>query len=133
MKITALIEKNNDDSFTVFTPELDHFIVGSGQNVLDAKLDFENSFFEMKQSYLENNESLPKELSVEKICYKYDIASLFDYYSFINVSKFAEVVGINASLMRQYRMGQSISERQMQKIENSLHRLGKELSSVKLV
>jgi len=77
--------------------------------------------------------SLPAELKNIKFVYKYDIASLFDYYSFINVSKFAQVAGINASLMRQYRMGQYISENQMRKIETTLHNVGKELSSIKLV
>jgi hypothetical protein len=58
---------------------------------------------------------------------------MFDYYDWINVSRFAKKAGINPSLMRQYRMGKTyISENQINKIENTLHSLGKELSAIKL-
>jgi hypothetical protein len=63
--------------------------------------------------------------------YKYDIASLFDYYNWINVTQFAKIAGINPSLMRQYKKGLSyISEKQANKIEVALHKLGNELSSI---
>ena len=65
--------------------------------------------------------------------YKYDIASLFNYYNFINVSKFARMVGINASLMRQYKSGnQYISENQISKIEEALHKMANEIGAIKL-
>lgn len=35
--------------------------------------------------------------------------------------------------MRQYKMGQYISEKQMGKIETTLHQVGKELSAIKLI
>ena len=58
---------------------------------------------------------------------------MFDYYSWINVSQFARKAGINPSLMRQYRMGNTyISDNQISKIENTLHSLGKELAAIKL-
>ncbi|OQB32018.1 MAG: hypothetical protein BWY08_00115 [Bacteroidetes bacterium ADurb.Bin174] len=133
MRTTALIEKGKDGTFGIFTPDIETTIIGEGTTVAEAKADFENSVQEIINAYREAGDELPAELKDIHFVYKYDIASLFDYYSFINVSKFAQVAGINASLMRQYRMGQYISENQMRKIETTLHNVGKELSSIKLV
>jgi len=77
---------------------------------------------------------LPEELKNVSFVFKYDISSLFDYYSFINVSKFAKKTGINSSLMRQYKRGNtSISEKQVLKIQNQLREIGKELSEIDLI
>jgi hypothetical protein len=61
--------------------------------------------------------------------YRYDIASLFDYFDEINISSFARKNGINESLLRKYRNRLAFaSERQRKKIESGLHRLGQSLS-----
>jgi predicted RNase H-like HicB family nuclease len=134
MKTIALIEKGKDGTFGVYTPEIDHTIIGEGNTVADAKTDFENSVNEVFASYEEMGKQLPSELQNIEFEYRYDIASLFNYYNFINVSKFARIAGINASLMRQYKSGnQYISEAQMLKIENALHKIANEISAIKLV
>ena len=133
MKATALIEKGKDGTFGVFTPELQHTIIGEGKTVADAKADFENSVKEVLASYTEEGKQIPAELHGLDFEYKYDIASLFNYYNFINVSKFARMVGINASLMRQYKSGnQYISENQISKIEEALHKMANEIGAIKL-
>lgn len=133
MKTTALIERGKDGSFGIYTPEINHTIIGDGSTVADAKEDFENSVKEIYASYTDNERLIPKELKKLEFVYKYDLASFFDYYSFINVSKFAKVVRINPSLMRQYKSGQYISETQMAKIEAAIHTIGNELASVQLL
>jgi len=66
--------------------------------------------------------------------FRYDIASLFNYYKFINVTRFAQEAGINASLMRQYKSGnQYISENQVLKIEVALHKIAREFAEIRLV
>lgn len=133
METIALIEQGNDGSFTIYTPDLQCTITGSGQSVIAAKEDFSNSVNEMILSYTETGRVLPDELQGLTFDFKYDIASLFDYYNWINVSKFAKIAGINASLLRQYKKGLSyISEKQANKIEVALHKLGNELSSINL-
>jgi len=133
MEITALIEKGKDGTFGVFTPDLQHTIIGEGKTVAEAKADFENSIKEIIASYTETGKQIPIELQGVEFVYKYDIASLFNYYSFINVSKFAQMVGINASLMRQYKSGnQYISENQISKIEDALHKMANEIGAIKL-
>jgi len=133
MVTTALIERGKDGTFGIFTPDINSTIIGSGNTVEDAKADFENSVREIFQFYKEDGIELPDELKDVEFVYKYDIASMFDYYSWINVSQFARKAGINPSLMRQYRMGNTyISDNQISKIENTLHSLGKELAAIKL-
>ena len=133
MVTTALIERGKDGTFGIFTPDINHTIIGDGTTVEEAKADFENSVKEMILSYTETNREIPDELKNIQFVYKYDIASMFNYYDWINVSKFAKKAGINPSLMRQYRVGDTyISEKQINKIENTLHSLGNELSTIKL-
>jgi len=134
MKTTALIEKGKDGTFGVFTPDLDHTIIGEGNTVAESKTDFENSVKEMLASYSERGIEMPAELNGVEFEYKYDISSLFNYYNFINVSKFAQVAGINASLMRQYKTGkQYISENQVSKIEEAFHKMANEFATIKLI
>ena len=100
MKTTALIEKGKDGTFGIFTPDIQATIIGEGRTVAEAKADFENSVREMFASYTENGEELPAELQGIEFEYKYDVASVFDYFDFINVTKFAKWAGINAGLMQ---------------------------------
>jgi len=133
MVTTALIERGKDGTFGIFTPDINSTIIGDGNTVEEAKADFENSVKEIIQFYQEDGKELPDELKDIQFVYKYDIASMFDYYNWINVSKFARKAGINPSLMRQYRMGKTyISENQINKIESTLHSLGNELAAIKL-
>ena len=64
MKATALIEKGKDGTFGVFTPELQHTIIGEGKTVADAKADFENSVKEVLASYTEEGKQIPAELMI---------------------------------------------------------------------
>lgn len=134
MKTIALIEKGKDGTFGVFTPDLKSTIIGEGVTVTEAKADFENSVKELILYYQETGNQKVNELQSMEFEYKFDIASLFNYYNFINVSKFAKIAGINASLMRQYKSGnQYISENQVMKIEDALHKIANEIAAIKLV
>ena len=133
MVTTALIERGKDGTFGIYTPDINSTIIGTGNTVEEAKADFENSMQEIMQFYKEDGIELPDELKDIQFVYKYDIASMFNYYDWINVSKFARKAGINPSLMRQYKMGKTyISDNQIDKIESALHTLGHELAGIKL-
>ena len=134
MRTTALIEKGKDGTFGIFTPDLKSTIIGEGKTVAEAKDDFLNSVNEVSLYYKESGKEIPDELQNIEFEYKFDLSSLFDYYSFINVSKFAKIAGVNASLMRQYKTGkQYISENQVLKIETALHKLANEIAEIRLV
>jgi predicted RNase H-like HicB family nuclease len=133
MIATALIEKGKDGTFGIFTPDIKSTIIGEGATVEEAKEDFENSVQEILRFYKEDGKELPEELKDVRFVYKYDLSFIFDHFAWINVSGFARKAGINPSLMHQYRTGKTyISESQMQKIENALHKLGNELTAVRL-
>jgi len=132
MKTIALIEKGKDGSYGIFTPNLQSCIIGDGKTVEEAKADFENSVREMKEAYIDIRGELPKELVDVTFEYKYDIPSFLNYFECINVTKFAKKAKINGSLMRHYKGGEYISKKQVEKIENALHELGREMLEVKL-
>jgi predicted RNase H-like HicB family nuclease len=132
MKTIALIEKGKDGMYTIFTPKIESFILGTGSTVEEAKIDFENSVNEIKEAYIDTKGKLPKELMNVTFEYKYDMASFFNYFDWINVSKFSKRAKINGSLMHHYKGGEYISQKQVVKIENALHELGREISGIKL-
>ena len=133
MKTVALIEMGKDGKFTIFTPELRTTIIGDGKTVAEAKADFENSVKEVLETYEELNEQIPDELVDVQFEYKYDMPSFLNFYDYFNVSRLAEHAGINPSLMRQYKHGQYVSEKQVMKIQNAIHKIGSELASVQLL
>lgn len=132
MKVS--IEKQSDGSYIAYNTTGDHVtLIGTGDTVREAKEDFFNSIEEVKESYVELGDKMPECLS-EDIEFRFDISSLFEYYSMLNVSALGRYLGINDSLMRQYRKGDTpISDKQLEKIESGIHRLGSELASLRLV
>jgi len=133
MKTIALIEKGKDGTYGIFTPDINSTIIGSGDTVAEAKADFENSVQEIIEAYQENGDELPDELKNIEFDFQYDLASIFNFYDFINVSKFAKRTGINPSLMRQYKTRKMpISKVQKAKIQTIFHHIGKEFAAIKL-
>lgn len=133
MKATALIEKGKDGSFTIFTPDLKSTIIGEGDTVLEAKADFENTVKEVLETYEETGEPIPEELQNITFEYKYDMPSFLNCYNYLNMNKLADRAGINPSLMRQYKRGQYVSEKQASKIQEAVHKIGRELLAIRLV
>lgn len=128
------IEKQKDGTYVAYNTTGDKVtLIGTGDTVTEAKEDFLNSKEEVLQSYRDYGDEIPSELE-EEIVFKFDLASLFEYYSMLNITAFADYIGINGSLMRQYKKGDTyISDKQLSKIEGGIHKLGKELSLLKLV
>jgi DNA-binding transcriptional regulator YdaS (Cro superfamily) len=76
-----------------------------------------------------------KELNNGKLefVYKYDIESLFKYFGVLDATNFARKIGINPSLLRQYKSGITLAgPKQKQRIEKGLHDLGRELLNIRL-
>lgn len=132
MKVS--IEKQSDGSYIAYNTTGDHVtLVGSGDTVAEAKTDFIESMKSVTESYRERGDFMPVELG-EDVEYRFDISSLFEYYKVLNVSALGRYLGINDSLMRQYRKGgTSISDRQLEKIEAGIHKLGSELAALRLL
>ncbi len=70
---------------------------------------------------------------VEFIC-TYDLSAFFEQHAYLKISKIAEYAGMNAALLRHYSAGsKQPSPEQVKRIEDAVHRLAQELSSVQLV
>jgi hypothetical protein len=128
----ATIEKQQDGTYIAYNTTGDKVtLIGTGDTVKEAKADFLNSIEEARSAYASG--VCPEELN-EDINFHFDLSSLFEYYSILNVSAFARFVGINESLMRQYKRGDTyISDTQLEKIENGIHRIGEEFTRLKLI
>ena len=128
------IEKQNDGTYIAYNKESDEFTaLGTGGTIAEAKEDFFNSVEEMKEVYQENGDEVPAAL-MEKPTFKFDLASFFEYYSFINVTTFAKMIGINSSLMRQYKKGNTyISDAQLEKIQTFVNNMGTDFQGLRLV
>lgn len=130
MKAIALIEKGKEGQFHIYSKGLKTMIIGEGNSVEEAKADFENTLQEIISTF--PTEKIPKELQNLSFEYHFDVGALFNYYDFINMSKLAKRIGISDSLMRRYKIGEYISQTQLQKIEDALHSIGKDFSEIKL-
>ena len=128
------IEKQNDGTYIAYNKGCDEFTaLGSGDTIAEAKDDFFNSIEEMKEVYQKHGDEVPASL-MEKPTFKFDLASFFEYYSFINVTAFAKMVGINGSLMRQYKKGNTyISDTQLEKIQTFVNNMGMDFQGLRLV
>ena len=132
-KIIAIIEKSDDGTYGIYSPELENVIIGDGESVAEAKEDFKNSYIEMVESYIDQGRPIPDELQDIEFEYRYDLSAFYNAHPYLNVTKLAEHLHVNASLMRQYRRGQYISEEQVMRIQEGIRSVGRELAGTILV
>lgn len=132
MKTTAIVEMWDDKTISVYVPEFDGFSLnGQGSTIDEAKQSLMSAVEDYKTMFKTEGKEIPESLSDIEFDFKYDIASFFECFKFINVSNFAQYAGINPSLMRQYKQRIAFaSEQQKLKIEQAIHRIGNELLSV---
>ena len=132
-KVTAIIERGEDGIYGIYAPSLENVISGSGSTVAEAKTDFLECYGEMVESYIDDGLPVPDELKDVEFEYRYDLSAFYDAHPYLNVSKLAEHLHVNASLMRQYRQGQYISEEQVMRIQEGIRSVGRELAETTLV
>ena len=147
MKVTAIMEKAKDGYYSCYVEEdlpgfgLSGFgetscyveedlpgfgLSGFGETAEAAKEDMMKAYQEIKEMQEEEGKKVPE----LEFTYKYDMQSFFDYFSFLNVTKVAELAGINPSLMRQYTSGvTNAGQKQYDKIRVAVERISKELSA----
>ncbi len=107
-------------------------VIGTGATIGEAKDDFYNSLHEMEDCYREAGEDVPGELT-EAVEFRFSLASVFEAFPWLNVTKLAQAIGINASLLHQYKSGRAyISEAQLARVEAGIHTMAAELAAVKL-
>jgi len=128
------IEKQKDGTYIAYNKEGDTFTaIGTGATINEAREDFFNSVEEIKEVYQAHGDEVPAIL-LEPPTFRFDLSSFFEFYPFINVTAFAKMIGINGSLMRQYKKGNTyVSSSQLMKIQKAVNGIGTDFQSLRLV
>ena len=134
MKVNCIVEKGSDGLYAVYSD--DHigksYFGGFGESVSEAKDDFLASIREAIEEESKEGNQVPQWEDV-RVCYHYDIPSFFNYFDFINISKFAAYAGINESKMRAYKSGIAYpGEKMTARILKAVRTIGADLSAVLL-
>ena len=129
MKTRAIIETGPDGGYDIFLPDIECAVFfGDGLTVSEAKKDLLNSYHEVLASYTEEGEPVPEELQDLEFDYKYDISSFLHELKWINLSALAKELGMNKSLLYQYKKGNTyISHQQMKRIESGVKEIGRKI------
>lgn len=102
---------------------------GFGKTAREAIEDICVARDETREIFEEEGKAFP-ELEFE---YRFDMGSLFDYFSYLNIAGVAKKAGINASLMRQYASGiHEPSSKRRAVIEQCLRDIASEIQDVVL-
>lgn len=102
-KIKAIIEKANEGGISIYSEDVKG-AYGFGLTEREAKDDFISVLEEQAEYYKERHGELPAWYKAGySVAYVYDISGFFEAFPFINASKFAEEIGMNASVMRRYK------------------------------
>ena len=130
-KITLIIEKAEDGGYGVYSKEISG-VIGYGLTENEAKEDAQEILEEQAEFYREKHGAFPEWYSKNmQIEYRYDFSGFFLAFPFFNVSKFAEEIGINASLMRKYKEGLAFaSEKQKALIQEKFNEIKQKMNLV---
>lgn len=133
-KVIAIIEKASDGGYGIYLPEIEGAaLYGHGLTEDEARESLMENLESILEFYEEENQPIPVTLNDGNLefDYRYDFSGFFKAYPFFNVSALAEAVGINASLLRKYKNGLAFPSRQQkEKIEQGIHSLSEQLSTV---
>ena len=131
--IKAIIEKGKDGYYSVYIPEI-HGLYGAGITEEEAKENL-NEAVEMAFEHVEETGDntyyapLMKNYTIE---YAYDLSGFFKRFDIFDVTAFSKKIGINASLMRNYKTGmKKASTSQKTKILEGIYSVADELYAVK--
>lgn len=131
-KVIMIIEASKD-GFGIYGEDFPY--TAYGKTIDEAKESLAGVIKEMLDFFKDEGKQPDPALNngALEFVYKYDIASIFEHFGVLDTSQFAKRIGMNASLLRQYKTGHALaSDKQKQKIEQGLHSLGHELLAIKL-
>lgn len=131
MKIVAIIEKANAHSFSCCAEKVVSkcLLVGYGNTAQAAIEDFKVSCQELKEMNMKEGKTTPN-IEIE---YRFDVGSLFNYYSFLNIEGMANMIGISSAVLRQYASGvRKPRKEQMLKIQEGVHNAASQIQRVML-
>lgn len=132
-KIEANVTRAKDGFFNVHCN--DAMFSGGGVSLDAAKADMLEQMHFFKQAAVEDQFDYPTFLDDDfEIMYKLDTANFLEYYSgILSLSGLEKLTGIHQKQLWNYLHRKSIPRRkQVERIEQALHRFGSELISISL-
>lgn len=126
MKGTIIVEQGKDGYFSCYMEEEIPYLglLGYGESSQEA-IDNLKAFYEEGKAMLAKE---GKEVPEIEFSVKYDMASFFDRFDFLNQSKIAEKAGINPSLLRKYTSGVAkAGKQQYEKLSKAVKSLATEM------
>ena len=126
MKTYKLIIEKGEDGFWGRIEDSNSIITSFGETIDHLR----SSMKEAMELYFEDLEKPIPKYEFELVM---DIQEFFIINDFINISTLAKRIGMNSSLLRQYAKGIKFpSLKQVNKIENAIRKIGKQLSTTEL-
>ena len=132
MQIVAIIERGSDGFYSVRSEQKvgRYYFGGYGEDVKSAKEDFLTSVRESLDGAAREGTQIPAGIDIS---FRFDLPSFFNYFDYLNVSKFAEYAGINESRMRAYKSGIAFpGEKTTRKIMKAIEQIRQDLLSASI-
>lgn len=132
MQIVAIIERGSDGFYSVRSEQKvgRYYFGGYGEDVKSAKEDFLTSVRESLDGAAKEGAQIPVGIDIS---FRFDLPSFFNYFDYLNVSKFAEYAGINESRMRAYKSGIAFpGEKTTRKIMKAIEQIRQDLLSASI-
>lgn len=135
--VKVVIERGSDGMFSAYCPNYifrgKYSFGGFGDTALEAKEDFMTSVEETKGICEELGENVA-EFNYLCFTWEYDLPSMFGCFPYLNISRFADMCGINSSKMRQYASGVATpSAKTASRINETLQQIALDLSGIRLL
>jgi hypothetical protein len=132
-KLVVLTIEASSTGFGVYGDDFP--VTGYGKTIPEAKQDLIDAMNAVLELHKEEGSKPDPRFNRGnlKFEYKYDLKSIFEHLFALDVTNFARLIGMNPSLLRQYKTGKTAaSEKQKKKIEEGIHKLGRQLLEVRL-
>lgn len=134
-KVRVLIERGDDGTYGVYMPDgsgLSWSASGEGESLETAINDFMAAYEDVKNYFSQAGKPFEEDVAFE---FSYDVPSFLNYYKgVLTLAGLGRITGINQRQLSQYASGRRHpSEKTSRKIEQALHRLGAELSALRLL
>ena len=124
MKFKFIIERTRT-GYSAY--EQKHPIFTTGETILELQM----NALEAANLYLEDQGKL---VTRSKLDFEIDFKQFFEFYKVINAKHLAQRIGMNESLLSQYVTGKKKpSKKQVERLIDGLHEIGKELLEINLV
>ena len=129
-KAIAIIETGPDHTFSIFSDDdsLNYGVIGDGNTIAEAKIDFMNAYREVKECILDSGEDFDE---VEFV-FRYDIPSFLQEFAYaFTLAGLERITGINQKQLGHYVSGyRKPSAKTVRKMEEGIHNFSEQLSLI---